>query len=45
MEKRYIHKNGGIVHVLSVTIIHDQHGKPLFQTAIIEDITNGKRPK
>jgi PAS domain S-box-containing protein len=44
LEKRYIHKNGGIVHVfIRSQLIHDHHGKPLFQTAIIEDITERKR--
>lgn len=44
LEKRYIHKNGGTVHVfIRSQLVHDRSGKPLFQTAIIEDITERKK--
>jgi PAS domain S-box-containing protein len=44
LEKRYIHKNGSIIYVLIRSqLIHDNLGNPLFQTAIIEDITERKR--
>ena len=46
LEKRYIHKTGNIVHVLiKAQLIRDTEGKPLFQTAIIEDITQRKHDK
>ena len=43
IEKRYIHKNKSIVHFLiKAQLICDSFGKPLFQTAFIEDITERK---
>lgn len=44
IEKRYLHKNGNIVNVLvKAQLIRDKKGKPLFQTAIIEDVTERKK--
>ncbi len=44
LEKRYIHKNGNIVYVLIRSqLIHDHLGSPMFQTAMVEDITERKR--
>jgi PAS domain S-box-containing protein len=44
LEKRYIHKNGKIIHALiRAQIVHDDKGKPLFEFAITEDITERKR--
>lgn len=46
LEKRYIHKEGHVVHVrIRAQLIHDENGRPLFQTAIIEDITEQKETK
>lgn len=43
MEKRYFHKNGGIVWVLlSVSLAKDNANKPLFFISQIEDITERK---
>ena len=44
LEKRYIHKKGNNVYVhIRSQLIHDQEGNPIFQTAVIEDITQRKR--
>jgi PAS domain S-box-containing protein len=44
IEKRYIHKNGHTIYVLIRSqLIYDLLGKPLFQTAMIEDITVRKK--
>ena len=44
LEKRYIHKNGNIISVLIRSqLINDHKGNPLFQTAVVEDITEQKR--
>ncbi|QGY44096.1 PAS domain S-box protein [Maribellus comscasis] len=44
LEKRYIHKNGNIVYVfIRSQLIHDHMGNPMFQTAMVEDITEKKR--
>jgi PAS domain S-box-containing protein len=44
LEKRYIHKKGNIIHVLIRSqLIHDHLGNPIFQTAMIEDITERKK--
>ncbi|PSB27230.1 PAS domain S-box protein [Stenomitos frigidus] len=43
MEKRLLHKNGQVLWTtLTVSLIHDQHGKPQYCIGIIEDITNRK---
>ncbi|MBT6006341.1 MAG: PAS domain S-box protein [Prolixibacteraceae bacterium] len=44
LEKRYVHKNRNIVNVfIRAQLIRDKKGKPLFQTAIIEDITERRQ--
>jgi PAS domain S-box-containing protein len=44
MEKRYFHKNGSIVWVLlSVSLVHNQSGAPLFFISQIQDITRRKQ--
>jgi PAS domain S-box-containing protein len=43
MEKRYFHKNGSIVWVLlSVSLVRNQSGEPLFFIGQIQDITRHK---
>jgi len=43
MEKRYLHKNGGIVWVLlSVSLVSDENRQPLFFISQIQDITARK---
>lgn len=43
MEKRYFHKGGGIVWVLlSVSLVRDPAGTPLYFVAQIQDITDRK---
>ena len=40
LEKRYVHKNGNIVHaIIRSQIVRDNKEKPLFEFAITEDIT------
>ncbi|MDB6020724.1 MAG: domain S-box [Pedosphaera sp.] len=40
MEKRYLHKNGGVVFVmLSVSLVNDADGAPLYFVSQIENIT------
>lgn len=44
IEKRYIHKNGGIVWVLlAVSLVHDVNGNPLHFVSQIKDITARKQ--
>jgi len=44
MEKRYIHKLGHIIWILlSVSLIHDKDGNPLYFLSQIQDITKSKR--
>jgi len=44
MEKRYICKNGDIIWVdLTVALIYDPHGKPLYSLCMPQDITEAKR--
>jgi len=44
MEKRYFHKNGSIIFImLSVSLVHDRAGEPLYFISQIENITERKR--
>ncbi len=44
MEKRYICKNGDILWIdLTVALIYDLHGKPLYSLCMPQDITEAKR--
>lgn len=44
MEKRYLHKNGSIVWgLLSVSLVCDPAGKPLFFISQIQDVTSRKQ--
>lgn len=43
LEKRYVRKDGKVVYArIRAQLIRNELGKPLFQTAIIEDITGQK---
>ncbi|MAW94311.1 MULTISPECIES: PAS domain S-box protein [unclassified Leeuwenhoekiella] len=44
IEKRYFHKNGGIVHaILSVSVVRGDQNAPLFLIKQITDITNQRK--
>ena len=44
LEKRYIHRDGGIIWGrLNVSLIHDADGAPIYGIAIIENITEKKQ--
>ncbi|HJT77345.1 MAG TPA: CHASE3 domain-containing protein, partial [Gemmataceae bacterium] len=44
MEKRYFHKQGHVVWVLlSVSLVHDAAGRPLYFVAQIQDVTARRR--
>ncbi|HME90943.1 MAG TPA: PAS domain S-box protein, partial [Myxococcaceae bacterium] len=44
MEKRYFHKNGGLVWILlSVSLLRDRRGEPMYFISQIQDITERKR--
>ncbi len=44
LEKRYIHKNGSIIHIiLAASIVRDEEGKPLYFISQIIDITAQKQ--
>jgi diguanylate cyclase (GGDEF)-like protein/PAS domain S-box-containing protein len=44
MEKRYFHKEGHVVWVLlSVSLVHDEEGDPLYFVSQIQDISERKR--
>jgi diguanylate cyclase (GGDEF)-like protein/PAS domain S-box-containing protein len=43
-EKRYLHKDGHVVWTnLSVSLVRDADGEPVFQVAVMEDITEQHR--
>jgi diguanylate cyclase (GGDEF)-like protein/PAS domain S-box-containing protein len=43
MEKRYLHKDGNVVWVLlSVSLVHDEEGEPLYFISQIQDVTERK---
>jgi PAS domain S-box-containing protein len=44
LDKRYIHKNGSVVYVhIRSQIVRDERGKPLFEMAITENVTERKQ--
>ncbi len=43
LEKRYIHKNGKVIYVIMRSqLVHNNEEKPIFEIAIVEDITERK---
>jgi diguanylate cyclase (GGDEF)-like protein/PAS domain S-box-containing protein len=43
MEKRYLHSDGHVVHVqLSVSLVRDEHGEPLYFISQMQDISERK---
>lgn len=44
VEKRYLHKNGTLIHAdLLVSLVRDGKGVPMYTVAVYEDITERKR--
>ncbi len=44
LEKRYVHKSGGIIHgILNANLVRDTEGKPLYFLGSVLDITDRKR--
>ncbi|MEI7035158.1 sensor domain-containing protein [Fulvimonas yonginensis] len=44
MEKRNLHKDGHVVHFqLSVSLVRDEHGKPLYFVSQVQDISQRKQ--
>jgi diguanylate cyclase (GGDEF)-like protein/PAS domain S-box-containing protein len=44
MEKRYLHKEGHVIWILlSVSMVHDEDGEPLYLIAQIQDISERQR--
>lgn len=43
LEKRYIRRDGGVVHaLLSVSLVRDEHGQPLYFISQVQDISDRK---